>query len=329
MRRLAAVILAMIMILGSATLSYGAGYTDIKASNWAYESVTAMSNKTIIKGYPDGTFKPNNTVAYGEFIKMALIAATNADVGNSTTGNWATGYYNKALELKYFTTYDISKEQLNKQITRADMALIISSILGDVKIENYNEIQKGITDINYQTEYEYDITKAYAKGILTGYTDNTFKPEKTLTRAESAIVIYRLVDESKRVYPGEKVANTTPIEKIITNIDSFKNPGDGSTNEWLAAAETYEIVADGTKYGMTLKENRGTTWIAIPAAASKELGQIYLMKDGKIVEFTALSPYPDGSSGATYHVDITQMDYIVSLDTIGNKALLITNPFRK
>ena len=201
MKKLMTFALATILMLSTVTLSYGAGFTDISSSNWAYEAVNAMSDKTIVKGYPDGTFKPTNTVTYGEFIKMALIAATGEDIGNATSGNWATSYYDKALALGYFTKDDIAKENLNSKITRAHMALIISSILGDVKIDNYDEIQKGIKDISAQSEYEYDITKSYAIGILTGYTDNTFRPERTLTRAESATVIYRLVDESKRITP--------------------------------------------------------------------------------------------------------------------------------
>lgn len=195
------ILIAIITLLASAMAVYSAEYADVKQGNWAYEAVNAMSEKAIIIGYLDGSFRPNNTITYGEFIKMALIADTGEDVGNSPTGHWASGYYDKALELGYFTAYDIDKSQLQKEIPRAHMALIISSILGDTEIDGYDEIQEGITDITYKTKYEYDITKAYATGILTGYTDKTFKPEKTLSRAEAATVIYRLVDESKRVLP--------------------------------------------------------------------------------------------------------------------------------
>ena len=151
-----------------------------------------------------------------------------------------------------------------------------------------------------------------------------------MSRAESAAVIYRLVDESKREVPGgEKEIQTGKFEDMVSNADSFKNPGDGRINEDLAAAETYEIVTDGAKYGMELKENRGTTWIAIPTTSAPELHKIYLMKDGKIVELTVLSPRSDGSRVAIYHIDISQMDYIVSLDTITHHALLIVNPFQQ
>ncbi|MDD4566021.1 MAG: S-layer homology domain-containing protein, partial [Eubacteriales bacterium] len=143
MKKIMTTFIAAALIIGSATLSYGAGYTDIKSTNWAYDAVEVMSVKAIISGYPDGSFKPDSTVTYGEFIKMALIASTGKDAGNAESGNWALNYYNSALDQKYFTEYDIGKSTLNSPITRAKMALIVSAILGDVKIQDYDEIQQG------------------------------------------------------------------------------------------------------------------------------------------------------------------------------------------
>ena len=110
MRKIVALILTcMIIIAGAdtaAATAYGMEYSDVKSNHWAYQAVYTMSDKAIIKGYPNGSFQPNKTVTYGEFIKMALIAGTGEDVGNAASGYWASNYYNKALELKYFTVYD-------------------------------------------------------------------------------------------------------------------------------------------------------------------------------------------------------------------------------
>lgn len=330
MKKIVVLGMTFMLIMASTISAFGAGYTDVIKGNWAFEAVDAMSEKAIVKGYPDGSFKPNNTVTYGEFIKMALIADTGEDTGNAASGHWALNYYNKALELGYYTQYDIDKSQLGDKITRSDMALIISAILGDVKIADYEKIQEGIEDITYQTPHESDITKAYASGILTGYSDETFRPNKTLSRAEAATVIYRLVDESKRILPYgvEQEVNKKPIKEVITNIDSFYTEN-GYLDEFLTKAETYEFDLDSAKYEMTLHENRGTKWIHFPASVEKDLGRRYFIKENKVVERLSPTPLLDGSKNAGYKTDITTIDFIVSLNTENHHILLIANPFKK
>jgi hypothetical protein len=43
--------------------------------------------------------------------------------------------------------------------------------------------------------------KVYSMGLITGYPDKTFRPEGTLTRAEAAAVVFRLVEKSARIIP--------------------------------------------------------------------------------------------------------------------------------
>lgn len=351
MRKTIAAAITAAMILGSAAMVYAAEYTDVKPSNWAYAAVNAMSDKAIIKGYPDGSFKPDSTVTYGEFIKMALIAATGEDAGNAASGNWALNYYNKALELKYFTAYDIDKSQLDQEITRAHMALIVSAILGDVKIDNYDEIQKGIKDISYQTKYEYDITKSYAAGILTGYTDSTFKPEKTLSRAEAATVIYRLVDESKRVLPeGDNTAAkpddgtaVNPGKKDIRQTSEFLDmakltPDKLRIPDVLRITDKCEFYTDASVWGIELF---GQGFNGKSCAFDSTLGGlVYLVKDKEIVDSGITQPMVDESGNelgfdrSIMHYDIAKADYIISIPTTastedGQLIKIVQNPFKK
>ena len=348
MRKAIAAAIMASMILGSAAVTYAAGYPDVKTSNWAYDAVNAMSDRAIVKGYPDGSFKPDNTVTYGEFIKMALTAATGEDAENAASGNWALNYYNKALELKYFTVYDIDKSQLNQKITRAHMALIISSILGDVKIDGYDEIQKEITDITYETEYEYDITKAYATGILTGYTDSTFKPEKTLSRAEAATAIYRLVDESKRVLTGakpvtkpEEGTTAEPGEKDIRQTSEFLDmekltPDKLRIPDVTRITDKCEFYTDASVWDIKLYKKVNDSLCAFDSTLR---GLIYLVKDGEIVDNGITQPVVDGNGNelgfdrSIMHYDISKADYIISIPVISESEdqiiKVVQNPFKK
>lgn len=335
MKKTIVTFLAAVLIFSTTAMSYGAEYTDVRYSSWAYDAVSAMSTRMIVNGYPDGSFKPNNTVTYGEFIKMALIAATGEGAGNATSGHWATNYYNKALELKYFTNADILKTQLGDQITRGDMALIISSILGDMKIENYDELQKSIKDVNYQTKHEYDITKAYAAGILTGYPDSTFRPDLTLSRAESATVIYRLVDESKRELPGAKETDTG--YKLVTladyvDVSTVADVKQSNTGDFTKTAELYN---DASAFDMKINKAWTPEWGC--SFFHSLNGFIYLVKDGKIAAWCRTLPRYDADGNFLYSyaslspIDVTKADYIICVSANVNTNILtkiVPNPFK-
>lgn len=327
---------------GSQTL-----YSDLKATNWAYKAVDAMSKKGIVKGYNDGKFRASNPVTYGEFIKMALVASTNEDVGNSKTGNWARSYYNRALWLKYFGANDISESQLNYPITRSDMALIISNILSETKIDNYSDLEANLKDINSDTKNSYDVIKVYASGIITGYNDSTFKPEKTLTRAESATVIYRLADESKRIKPNlikeEVVENSeekTVADKkfeIVNSSDYYDrdtNPFKESIDSMVFTdkAEYYE---DATQWNIRMfKEFDGKD-----GAFDIDIYSyfIYLVKDGKMYYCSAdrgvdeNMEYLDYSRVVFKSLDLSEADHIICIPTIEQKekyVKIIKNPLK-
>lgn len=134
------------------------------------------------------------------------------------------------------------------------MALIVSNILGDVKIDNYSDLEARLSDVDSETENDYDIIKAYASGIITGYQDGTFKPEGTLTRAESSTVIYRLTDEEQRVLPTdeqEAVEETAAEPKEETFTVGFFGTDKTFEKKWIKAKlgdygiQKFEVLSNG------------------------------------------------------------------------------------
>jgi murein DD-endopeptidase MepM/ murein hydrolase activator NlpD len=69
---------ALKFILGGANARIITGaklpFTDAKSDAWYSDYVATGFSKNIIKGYPDSTFKPANTVSRAEFIKMLVVA---------------------------------------------------------------------------------------------------------------------------------------------------------------------------------------------------------------------------------------------------------------
>lgn len=205
---------------------YGAEiYTDLNKDHWAYNAIEAMSETGIISGYPDGSFKPDQVVTYGEFIKMLVAADSEVDPDVSQTGHWASAYYREGLDRMLFQEHKIPESSLDRKIPRGYMAYILSCGLGDFSVDNYVNIKGEISDVEANHPFEYDIIKAYSKDILTGYPDGSFRPEGTLSRAEAAIVLHNYVT----------VKNGGTVEKPEIDGDDFdqeqKGHGDSVPEE--------------------------------------------------------------------------------------------------
>lgn len=199
-----AIITTLSMLLAVFPSFASSPYKDLPKDHWAHGSVTKMSEMGIIAGYPDGSFKPNNYVTYAEFIKMAVVSVEEDDPGIAKGKNhWGKNYFDRGLEKGWYNENDISENALQVPIDRQHMALIASKIINkeEKAAKDYSTILDSISDVDVKNRYEFEIVTAYSAGVLSGYGDGTFKPEGTLTRAESASVIQRLTDESARVLP--------------------------------------------------------------------------------------------------------------------------------
>lgn len=85
------------LVNGTATQSASkAGFTDLSGYSWAAGYIAYAVEHGIVKGYPDGTFKPGVKVSTNEMLTMVLRAAgyTEDKIG----ANWPTDYIVKAKE---------------------------------------------------------------------------------------------------------------------------------------------------------------------------------------------------------------------------------------
>ncbi|HZK87893.1 MAG TPA: S-layer homology domain-containing protein, partial [Anaerovoracaceae bacterium] len=273
--------------LGPESTSFSASqrFKDLPVSHWAWMPIDKMYDSGIVKGYPDQNFKPEKPVTYGEYIKMATIilngkdAGNELDTGNGSGENWAAKYYKKGLENSFYTEYDIPDVKLNWQMTRGDMALIISGLLEEEMVENYNQVAGSITDINSKTKHEYEIVKAYAMGILEGYPDGTFRPDGTLSRAEAAASLYRIIQkQAPKSISGEQVPKS--ISGVAGNMAEYwKEDWIEGWAESSADLENYKIVSPEE---VELKIR--VSWNGRLAGFDHTMvGFIYLIKDNHII----------------------------------------------
>lgn len=197
-------------------------FKDVNASDWFINTVSKLVGLGGIDGYPDGTFRPDATITRGEFTKLLVSTLGYKNVPKTCT-HWASGYVSKAEEIGLVDKNEL--RYLDSPISRNEIAKMCANaldFLGETHDTDRNVYRTQIKDFNsIPVKYQNYVIKAYAKGIITGYPDGTFKGSNGLTRAEASTVVIRVIDKSERKVPKKP---STDITEYGLNVDLRKIP---------------------------------------------------------------------------------------------------------
>lgn len=191
-RRFIAVFMIMMIIVGS-SLSWAMTFEDVQSTDWFYQDVTDLSQIGVISGMGDGTFHPLDSVRVDEFIKMIVFALGYS--GEPGEGYWAEPFINRALELELIKAGEFAV--YTRQITRGEMATIISRAISGTTSNVMYDYSLFMKD--YLLHQDKAILEAFYKGIITGYPDGNFYPEKLATRAEASAMLLRMILNNRRI----------------------------------------------------------------------------------------------------------------------------------
>lgn len=173
----------------------GQKLTDING-HWAYSSINKLVATGAINGYPDGSFKPNNTITRAEFATVLVKAyQLPAQVGKTftdTANHWAKDYIAAAAANGVVNGYDTGAFGPEDPITREQMAVMVvkaaklSAAAGEPQFADSGSISAWAKEA---------VVTAAQNGIIKGYPDNTFRPGGSATRAEAVTVIVNALNK--------------------------------------------------------------------------------------------------------------------------------------
>lgn len=179
----------------------GAVYNDI-SSHWAKDFINDLIAKNILTGYQDGTIKPDQDISRAEFTVIVAKALGLKPSENpvldfadkDSIPSWAAGYIAVAKEKGIVLGYGDKTFKPDKNCTRQEAVTIIMNAfkLGESSKEIDFKDAKDISNWAYKA-----VAKAIETKLIDGYPDNTFRPGKTISRAEAAAVISKLFKEKE------------------------------------------------------------------------------------------------------------------------------------
>ncbi|OKP93399.1 S-layer homology domain-containing protein [Paenibacillus sp. P32E] len=173
------------------------------AGHWAAASIQQALSMGMVKGYLDGTFRPNHSVTRAEFAVMLMNVLKPQGAGarltftdTATIGPWAQSAIAQAVQAGIITGYEDGGFRPNAEITRAEMAVILAKALG---VTTELKTVTGFADdkdIPAWAKSSVDFVKEAE--IVQGKGENAFAPQDSATRAEAVTVLLKLLAQQKK-----------------------------------------------------------------------------------------------------------------------------------
>lgn len=270
-KKLLTLLLALVMVLGLATASQAAPWkeksnkkffqkkiyrpvtvTDV-GSHWAQEPIKVMTSYGIILGYPDQTFRPNASVSINEAIMM-ISRAAGFEVSTTTSGQssydgfpgWMQDCIEFALDEGIVEESELDDLNGNQAAKRYQVAIWATRAMG-LEVDD----QLTFADTNEIPFY----ARPYVGGMcanqfMIGYPGNIFQPNKAVSRAELAMVLYRIMlaqdndGNSDNNSQDLQIQTLSPLDGSYS-VDPDTNELTVKFNEDISAVEDIDDVMDG------------------------------------------------------------------------------------
>jgi glycosidase len=181
-------------------------FADVTANHWAKADIELLASKLVIKGTSDTTFNPNGSITRAEFASLLVRAlGLNADkeaakFSDVQQTQWYAGAVGAAVKAGIVKGFADGTFKPQATITREQMGVMIQNALqfiGKAKQLSADEQATKLANFKDGTEINGYAKAAVAAlvdaGILKGISVNTFAPDVTVDRAQSAVILTRLL----------------------------------------------------------------------------------------------------------------------------------------
>ncbi|MGM9652381.1 MAG: S-layer homology domain-containing protein [Eubacteriales bacterium] len=222
MKRALSVLLSLLLAFSCVAASAAATFADA-ATHWALPAIEYMVGKKILSGYEDGTFRPERTVTRAEYIKMldetfGLTAQTSISYTDVAESDWFYPYVAKAAAQGYLLNYGSSLNP-NGTLSRQEAAALLVRYLDlDADAKASPSTYADYTTI--KTAYRDYVLQATEAKLFQGIREDdgsyTFRPDKTLTRAEALTILSRAAGTIYRGSQNGTDADAASSNGVIT-----------------------------------------------------------------------------------------------------------------
>lgn len=189
-------ILVFLLVFPSLSTVRAEENSDING-HWAEVQIKEALHSELVKGYPDGTFKPNHSISRAEFAAMVnrkfnFSEKKKLQAPDMNGKEWYAEDLSVAVGSGYLNGYEGGFMKPKAPITRQEVATIVARILdleanskaADVFKDAVPEWSKG------------SVGAVVSEKLMIGLPNGKFVPGKSITRAEAVVTLGRVERES-------------------------------------------------------------------------------------------------------------------------------------
>ena len=244
MKKPLSILLALVLSLHLAVPALAAQapeFSDVPTGHWAYAYVRQAAQAGAVNGTGNGRFNPEGTLTVAEFTAMllrALYGEAPVEQYTGEGGEWYAPYTAYAYERDFYESTSVAgrlaacpeggeeaflAREMAWNATRYDMAAMLYQVLeadadGEAQAADLQWAEESAPEAVADWEevpdkYQTLVAFCFRSGILTGMDgQGTFQGTGTVTRAQAAAILCRVLDRTAREPDSTAPAPETPEE---------------------------------------------------------------------------------------------------------------------
>ncbi|MEH2218662.1 MAG: S-layer homology domain-containing protein [Nostoc sp.] len=204
-------------------------FSDVSSNYWAAQFIQQLSQRGVIAGFPDGSFRPEEAVTRAQFAAMVNKAFQKSqprspiNFADVPSNYWASSAIQQAYTIGFLSGYPGNRFEPNQAIPRQQVLVSLANGLEYSPSGNTESTLQYFNDASNIASYARSpIAAATEKQIVVNYPNVKFlNPTATATRAQVAAFIYQALVSSNQASAINSpyvvaVGSTTPTPVSVT-----------------------------------------------------------------------------------------------------------------
>ena len=266
-------------------------FTDVPSDFWAANSISTVTKANLMKGYSDGTFRPNQPMTREEVAALfnnitddGTAAFLSSKFKDITSDRWSALAIESVARKNIISGYGDDTYKPEKYMSRQEFAVVADNYihyLGYTTEDPTALDNIAYGDQKFVAPWAQDAVRELAYLGFTNYAPGTlFNPEKYVTRAEAAEIAYRMTQTEQALAFHNTLFKQQVENKTATIIDKTL----GYVNDFTKFRQDGALFWDGGKLHATLTDKKKAEAVAhaISEAQDPQLESALVVSQGKL-----------------------------------------------